>query len=68
MKNTAFVKVYHDTYDTIQSNITGSGTDLTNINNMVSDPNILVVQQNAHYVMYAIIAIILLIITIKFLS
>ena len=68
IENTAFVKVYHDTYDTIQSNITGSGTDLTNINNMVSDTNILVVQQNAHYVMYAIIAIILLIITIKFLS
>ena len=66
--NTAFVKTYHDEYDTIQSKIKSSATNLSNINNMASDTNVLVVQQNSHYIMYAIIVIILLIITIKILS
>ena len=68
VENTGFMDNYYDEYDTIQSKIKTSRTNLINMDNIVSDTNILVIQQNAHYVLYAMIAIILLIITIKFLS
>ena len=66
--NTSSMNNYNDEYDKIQLKIKQSRTNLVNMNNMGSDSSILVVQQNAHYVLYATMAIILLLIAIKFLS
>jgi len=68
VENTGDMNNYNDEYDKIQLKIKHSGTNLINMNNIVSDSSILVIQQNAHYVLYATMAIILLLIAIKFLS
>jgi len=64
IENTGHLNKYYDEYDKVQAKIKHSGINLTNMNNMVSDTSILVIQQNAHFISYAIVAIILLIITI----
>ena len=68
VENTSDLTNYYDEYDKIKLKIKHSGTNLSNMNNIVSDTKILVLQQNAYYVFYATLAIILLIIAIKFLS
>ena len=68
VENTGDMNNYNDEYDKIQLKIKHSGSNLINMNNIASDSNILVIQQNAHYVLYATMAIILLLIAIKFLS
>ena len=68
VENTGDMNNYNDEYDKIQLKIKHSGTNLINMNNIVSDSSILVLQQNAHYMLYATMAIILLLIAIKFLS
>jgi hypothetical protein len=65
--NTGHLNNYYDEYDKVQVKIKHSGTNLTNMNNMVSDTGILVIQQNAKFISYAMVAIILLIIAIKLL-
>ena len=68
IENTGNMNSYNDEYDKIQLKIKNSGINLINMNNIVSDSSILVLQQNAHYILYATMAIILLLIAIKFLS
>ena len=68
VESSAYMKDSQNKYNKLQSKIKHSGRNLLNMENIVSDTNILVVQQNTHYIMYAMIAIILLIIAIKFLS
>ena len=68
VENTGYSNSYKDEYEKIQFKINNSGINLIDMNNIVSDSSILVLQQNAHYMLYATIAIILLLIAIKILS
>ena len=67
IENTGHLNKYHNEYDKVQEKIKHSGTNLTNMDNMVTDTSILVTQQNAHFISYALVAIILLILAIKLL-
>ena len=68
VKNTVDLNNFYSEYDKIQLKIKDSGENLNNMNNIMTDSNILVVQQNSHYITWSIIAIILLLIAIKILS
>lgn len=67
IENTGHLNNYYDEYDKIKLKIKRSGKNLVNMNNIVEDSDILILQQNSNYMLYATLAIILLIITIKLL-